>query len=59
LITTTENIEAEATVGIIGIPDGTCCRIDDTPQFDKVLYGGCGDGGGDQDHTRDEHRAEQ
>lgn len=31
LITATRPIEAKAAVGIVRVPDGTCCRIDDGP----------------------------
>jgi hypothetical protein len=55
-----EEVEAKATIRIVLIPDGTCCRIDDTSHVGKVLYRGRrGDGGGDQNDARDEHRVEQ
>ena len=55
LSTTTQQVEAKATIGIIRVPDRTCGRIDDALQVGEVLYGWCGHGSRGEDDAGDKH----
>ena len=55
----TAKAKAPASIRIVLISDRIRSCIDDSPQVDKVLDGGCGDGNGSEGDASNEHGGDQ
>lgn len=47
--------QTPASVGVLEIANGACCRIDDGLKINEVLYGRCGHHGRHEDDASDKH----